>query len=173
MLITAQRCGKCSGVPKLHIKYLGRRVRKALGDAVGLQIIFCGKDETIFSCIFIATNCCRYTLLCRLFQRSLHWLTNAVDGGARRNTLWQSQLYAGAVNDDLEVLVTLPQGDWPVLCGISNRVQTILYYKAHIIASDLHALTEFIKYPGSARHAYRFSHSVYGRQALGYPFFWS
>lgn len=80
---------------------------KALADAIGLKIIFCGKDETIFSRIFITTNCCRYTSLCRLFQRSLHWLTNAVYGGTRRNTLWQSQLYAGAVKTGIMMMMTL------------------------------------------------------------------
>lgn len=68
---------------QLRIKYVGRRVGKALGDAVGLQMIFGGKGRNKLLCIIDATSYCRCTSLYRLLKWILYRMTNAVDGGGR------------------------------------------------------------------------------------------
>lgn len=107
-----------AGVPsQLHIKYVGRRVGKALGDAVGLRMMFGGKGRNTFFCIVDATSCCRCTSLYRLLKRSLYRLTTAVDGGGRtqkrlaaKRTSCNSCTDGDCDGDALKVLGTYPQG---------------------------------------------------------------
>lgn len=112
---------------KLHIKYVVTRVRKPLGDAVGLRMILCGKTLTKFSCIIAATSYCRYTSLYILFKRSLYWLSDGVGGGSRRNALRQSQLHTGAVKTGIMMMIPLKcwarthKGIATVSWGLSQR----------------------------------------------------
>lgn len=92
---------------KLHIKYVVRRVRKPLGDAVGLRMIFCGKTLTKFLCIIVSMSYCRYTSLYTLFKWSLYWLSDGVGGGSRRNALRQSPLHTGAVKTGIMMMIPL------------------------------------------------------------------
>lgn len=95
----------------LYIKYVGRRVGKALGNAVGLRMIFGGKGRNKFLCIIDAASYCRCTSLYRLLNRSLSRLTKAVDGGGpRRNALRQSELPAGPVQ--MGIMMVMPLKCW-------------------------------------------------------------
>lgn len=90
---------------------------KALGDAVGLRMMFGGKGRNKFFCIVGATSCCRCTSLYRLLKRSLYRLTTAVDGSGRtqkrlaaNRTSCRSCTDGDYDGDALKVLGTYPQG---------------------------------------------------------------
>lgn len=135
-------------------------------------------ENSKFSCIIVATSYCRYTSLYILFKWSLYWLSDGVGGGSGRNALRQSQLHTGTVKTGIMMMIPRSVGHVPTrglapFLGGFRKGHTILEYKDHIIASGLRASTQYITHPGSGKHAYRMSHSVYGGQMLCYRCVWS